>query len=81
MKWMTEVLAGSLQKIFCKSSPPCWREKNSLEDTVIALCIGQQHRLGNGHRELLIMGSHLANQGGVDCRDPYECDASCISEN
>ena len=36
MKWMVEVLAGSLQKIFCKSSPPCWREKNSLEDTVTA---------------------------------------------
>ena len=31
--------------------------------------------------ELLIMGSSLANQGGVDYKNPYECSASCHSEN
>ena len=55
--------------------------KNSLEDTVTALRIGQQRRLGNGLWELLIMESSLANQGGVDYKNPYECSASCHSEN
>ena len=55
--------------------------KNILEDTVTALRIGQQRRLGNGLWELLIMGSNLANQGGVDYKNPYECSASCHSEN
>lgn len=55
--------------------------KNILEDTVTALRICQQRRLDNGLWELLIMGSSLANQGGVDYKNPYECSASCHSEN